>query len=242
MRLLITRPMADAVPLAERLTTLGHEVLIDSALAIRFLTGNLPNLATIRGLLFTSTNGVRAFAAATAKRDLPVFAVGDRTAQAAQDAGFTHVESAGGDVASLAALVADHWSPDRGLLLHAAGSALAGDLAGALQEKMIPVRVETLYEAVPAATLQAHTITAITAGMLDGILLFSPRTTRQIVALIRDAGLADHVTGVDLWCLSRAVAEAATELVFRRVHIAAHPTQAALLAALADGLGAPTQR
>ncbi len=242
MRLLITRPAADAVPLAERLAALGHEVLIDSALAIRFVAGNLPDLSAIRGLLFTSTNGVRAFAAASNRRDLPVFAVGDRTAQAARDAGFASVASAGGDVVALTALVADHWSCERGLLLHGAGSARAGDLAGALQEKMIPVRVETLYEAVPATTLQAHTIAAITAGRLDGILLFSPRTTRQIVTLIEDAGLADRVAEIDLWCLSRAVAEAAAELTFRRVHVAAHPTEAALLAALADGSGAPSQR
>ena len=56
-------------------------------------------------LVFTSANGVAAFAALTPDRALPVFTVGDATAEAARAAGFAAVRSAGGDIGMLAALL-----------------------------------------------------------------------------------------------------------------------------------------
>src|SRR5258708_37900290 len=82
----------------------------------------------VQALLFTSANGARAGAAATARRDIPVFAVGDATAATARKLGFAEVASAGGAVDDLAALVEGRLDPAHGTLLHAAGSALAGDL------------------------------------------------------------------------------------------------------------------
>ena len=58
--------------------------------------------APFAALAFTSVNGVAAFAALTPRRDRPVFAVGDATAQAAHDAGFADVLSASGDLRDLA--------------------------------------------------------------------------------------------------------------------------------------------
>ena len=69
-------------------------------------------------MLFTSSNGVRAFAELSPRRDLPAFAVGDATAAAALAAGFTQFKSAGGDVRDLARLVASSLKPADGLLFH----------------------------------------------------------------------------------------------------------------------------
>src|SRR4051794_41252334 len=75
-------------------------------LEIRTLDGPPLDLEGVQALLCTSANGVRATAARTTRRDLPVLAVGDATARAARDVGFAHVESAGGDVEGLARLAA----------------------------------------------------------------------------------------------------------------------------------------
>ena len=65
----------------------------------------------------------------TSARDIPIFAVGPQTADAAARAGFLRVRSADGDAAALADAV-PHWAdPAAGALLHAAGAEGSGWLA-----------------------------------------------------------------------------------------------------------------
>ncbi len=133
MRILITRPIEDAKPLADALEERGIEVLIEPLLEIRHLEDAEIDLDGVQALLFTSANGVRAFAALSPRRDLKVFTVGDGSADAARQAGFPNVESAKGDVEALAALVVDRLKAEDGILFHAAGTVTAGDLKTRLE-------------------------------------------------------------------------------------------------------------
>ncbi len=121
MRLLLTRPQEDSVALEAMLAERGHEAIVEPLLTIRPDLNAPLDLEGVAALLFTSANGARAFALRSHRRDLPVFAVGDASAQAARDLGFAKVESAGGDVAALGALVAHRHRPEDGALLHVAG-------------------------------------------------------------------------------------------------------------------------
>ncbi|GGF30998.1 hypothetical protein GCM10011611_41390 [Aliidongia dinghuensis] len=227
MKLLVTRPALDAGPLVALLDADGHAVLAEPLLTIRLRESATLELDGVVALLFTSGNGVRAFAALSDRRNIPAFAVGDRTAAVAREQGFGTVESADGDVAALAALVATHLKPGDGVLLHAAGSEVAGDLAESLGTAGFTYRRAVLYEAEPATALKAETRAALADGTLDGVLLFSPRTARQFAELVRASGLkTDRLTA---WCLSPAVAEALGPLPLRAVEVAPEPTQAALL-------------
>ncbi len=96
MRIWITRAEPGAQLTAERLRALGHEPGVPPLMEGQPV-GEPPDLAGVGALAFTSRNGVRAFAALSSERSLPVFAVGDATASAAREAGFQDVSSAGGD-------------------------------------------------------------------------------------------------------------------------------------------------
>ena len=161
-------------------------------------------------LAFTSANGVRAFAANSPARDLPVFAVGDVTALAAKAAGFTKIHAAGGDVESLAGHIgAKNALVGKGLL-HIAGEHRAGDLVALLREQGIAARRQTFYRAVPASALSEAALTAMRNETADlWVSLFSPRTARLFVALAEQAGLRNAYGHVHAACLSAAVAEAA---------------------------------
>ena len=234
MRILVTRPRADAEALVAALAARGHEALVAPMLEIRAPAPGAapPDLDGVQALLFTSANGVRALAALTARRDLPVFAVGDASARAARAAGFARVESAGGDVADLARLVRARCDPAAGALYHAAASRLAGDLKAALADAGFALRRDTLYESVAAQALPEALRAALASGRLDAATFFSPRTAATFVALVRDAGLAGACTRVTALCLSPAVATALAPLAWRAVSTAAEPTQDSLLAAL----------
>jgi uroporphyrinogen-III synthase len=228
-RILITRPREDAEPLAAELVRRGFSALVQPMLEIRTLDGPPLNLEGVQALLCTSANGVRATAARTTRRDLPVLAVGDATARAARDAGFAHVESAGGDVEGLARLAAGRLDPAAGRLLHAAGTAVAGDLAGDLGRAGFTVERHVLYAAEPVTELGHDAVQGLYAGTIDAVLFFSPRTGRSFVKVVQKAGLADRLGGVVALCLSEAVGTAVRTVDWQAIHVARQPDQAALL-------------
>lgn len=240
-RLLITRPSEDAAPLAARLAAAGNIPLVEPMLEMVWLDGPEPEMEDVQALLFTSANGVRAFARRTGRRDRPVLAVGDATARAARDAGFGRVDSAAGDVHALAALAARRCRPADGVLLHVAGTTVAGDLSGMLAQHGFAVRRLSLYDARPSSRLTPVTAAALNGDSaddrLDGVLIFSPRTARSFVSLVAEAGLISRCRTVDMYCLSPAVAEAVCTcgsgpVSWRSVQVAARPDQDALLALL----------
>lgn len=232
MRLLVTRPDEDAGPLIAALTALGHEAVASPLLAIRFLPDAAIPDAAYQALLVTSANGARALERhrdAARFLSLPVFAVGEASAEAARVAGFARVESAGGDVAALAALVSRRLAPAAGPLLHVAGSVAAGDIKGDLGACGFSVRRVVFYEAVTPTSLPENARTELRAGRLDGILFYSPRTARTFARLIRDEGAESALTRVAAYCLSQAVADVLNGLPFAAVQVAKAPDQLSLL-------------
>ena len=232
MRVLITRPRDDAERLAEALRPMGIEPLMEPLFQIDRTGGPKLDLDGVQALLVTSANGVRAFAARDDRRDLTVYAVGDASARAAAEVGFADVESASGDVAALARLVRRRLDPAQGAVFHAAGTRVAGDLAGMLEEAGFTYRRAVLYEARAADELSAATVQALKAGTVDGALFFSPRTAACFVDLVRKGGLAAACERIIAFCLSPAVAAKANALTWREICVAAQPDQAALLAAV----------
>jgi uroporphyrinogen-III synthase len=249
LRALVTRPEEDAAPLAAALAERGIDVTLEPLLSIRPLPQAPIDLTGVQALLFTSANGVRSFAELAGARDLagwrelPAFAVGNATAAAAHNVGFTRVDSAAGDVAALAKLVAERLDPKAGALFHAAGSAVAGDLAGLLEQAGFSLRREMLYEARPADQLSPATVTNLSNGWFDLVLFFSPRTAATFVALARAAGegVVSGCGKAAALCLSQAVATAARELSWREVQAAARPELSALLDLIDRELAAQAQ-
>jgi uroporphyrinogen-III synthase len=246
--ILVTRPAEDAGSLVADLEGLGYAAVLVPMLRIEQREGARLDPGGVAGLLFTSANGVRAAVrAADAQtlaraQGLPVYAVGDATARAAREAGFAQVDSAGGDVAALAALVAARRRPADGLLLHVAGSDVAGDLSALLADKGFAARRVALYDAVAAEALEPAAQAALAEGAAVGAVFFSPRTARAFVTLATVSGAAGFCRNVVAYCLSSAVAAALAEGEIRNgggvgvtwggVRVAAGPNRQSLMALL----------
>lgn len=241
MKILVTRPRADAEEIAKLLEARGHDVLLAPLLEIVFSPGEPIAANDTQALLFTSANGVRALVERNAHdlsalRHLPVYTVGDATGRAAQEAGFAEVLSASGDVKALAALVISRVRPEAGPLLHIAASDVAGDLSGLLAAQGFTVTRAVLYETKKTDALSAETSDALRRGDIPAALFFSPRTATAFVALATAADLAPALGRTTAICLSPAVADAVDELPgaasWRDILTAAEPTQDAFLSAL----------
>ena len=237
MRVLLTRPREDAQPLAAALRERGVDVLIEPLLSVEIMPGPSLDLDEVQALLATSANGVRAFAARDACRALPVYAVGDATARTAREIGFGSVETAAGDVDALADLVRRRLEPGDGPLLHVAGTAIAGDLAGRVEAAGFRYRRVVLYRARKAERLSPEAVRAIRNRDVDGVVLFSPRTAETFVTLIAAARSADACQSLTVFCLSHAVAAKAGAVGWNRIVVARRPDQAAMVEAVCTRTG-----
>lgn len=220
LRVAITRTAPEAQATAERVRELGAEPVLAPLLTISpraFET----DVTASQALLFTSANGVAAFASATSARNTNVFTVGDATAHAARRAGFVAVRSAGGDVEALARLLTQTLAPGAGPIVHISGAHVAGDLAGALAQAGFTYDRRVAYEATAATELPPAL-----AAPADIVLFHSPRAAETFAALG-----APHASAMIAGCLSQAVADAARGPSWKRIVVAPAPREEALLAA-----------
>lgn len=243
MTLLLTRPAADSRRFAARLAHCRIACRHAPLLTIRYRQPPPPLPDGMQAVLLTSANGARALAAMTQRRDLRhdlrVLAVGEATAAAARRAGFAAVEAAEGDVARLAALAARRLDAAAGPLLHVAGSALAGDLAGLLAGRGFRVERRIGYDARPVRRLPAAAREGLQTGRLAGAAFFSPRTAAAFVRLSREAGLEAQTAPLRAFCLSRAVAEAAEAMPWSGIEVAVEARAEALARLICARLGTP---
>lgn len=232
MLALVTRPKDDAEGTATLLRQRGFDVLIEPMMTVVDLAVDLGDLPGVQGLLATSANGVRAMAKATDRRDVPVWAVGDATARMALDHGFTKVESAEGDVQSLAKLVAAKTSPKAGAFLHGAGKEVAGDLMGLLTQAGFSVRREVLYRTDAILQFNEPTRVALEKGALDVALFFSPRTAHIFTQLVKAATIEYGLSATRAVALSKAVGENLSPLPWAEISVSLKPTQESLFRTL----------
>ena len=231
MRLLLTRPQADAERTAAELCASGHDVIVAPLLRIEPLPDTTIGAGPWTAILLTSANAATAIAAhpaAAALRALPVFATGRQSTAAMAAAGFIDVTSAEGNVNDLAAFVAARLKPPA-RLLYLAGEDRAGDLAGDLAVKGFTVDTVVVYRAVAAEALPPAATAALGSG-LDGVLHFSRRSAETYVTAARTGGLLAVAIKPIHFCLSAQVAEPLLQAGAADVRIAARPTAAALTA------------
>jgi uroporphyrinogen-III synthase len=227
---LITRPEPGASETAARVAALGYRPVVAPLLEISTLQATLPPSAHVQAILATSGNAIPALP--VSHRHLPLFAVGEATAERARAAGFVHVSSADGDSSALAALVAQSCDRCAGPLLFACGRDQGQALAGDLRARGFAVVRRVVYAASPPGTLPETARAAFASGSLTAALFFSAETARHCVRLLRAAGLHEAVRSVDALAIGRAAAVALQELPWRRTSVAAQPNQDAMLALL----------
>jgi uroporphyrinogen-III synthase len=225
MHVLVTRPVEDGEEIAARLAEMGHTALLAPLLSTQFHDGPEPDLKNVQAILATSANGIRALIRRTARRDLPIFAVGPQTTEEARRGGFIDIRNADGDARALAGATAGWITPQKGVLLHVCSEDAPGTLAENLSQQGFSVRRAALYRVDAAPVLPPAARAGLSQGALDAALFFSPRSARIFCKLAQGLPTQKLIA----LCISPVTANA-LPLPFREVRIAAAPNQASLLA------------
>ena len=237
MRVVVTRPQADSERTAAALRARGYEVLIAPLMRVAPVKADLSG--GWGGVIITSANAPGAIAgnpARAALSKLPLFAVGQRTADAARAAGFSNVTSAGGDVRDLVRLVAERHADASAPLLYLAGEDRAADLVAELAVHAIAAEMVVVYRAV-TAPFPPELTAALKAGAVDAVLHFSKRSAENYIAGARQAGIIEQAVAVRHLCLARPIAEPLTGAGAGSIGVAKRPDEAALIGLLEAAQG-----
>ncbi|MDC9822222.1 uroporphyrinogen-III synthase [Devosia sp. ZB163] len=227
--MLVTRPDPDASDTAARLEALGIEPVIAPLLIHETLPAELPAPDSVAAITLTSANALRALQEMDAigrYRELPVYTVGDRTADLAEALGFVMVTSASGAFADLAELLA-HARID-GPIFYPHGREVSADLGRSLEPFGKRISGVPVYAMNPVMVLDEVAEAGLASGEIGAALFYSKRTAECFVRLT--AGLArERRMKLGVLCMSEAVAAPLIDAHFVRVGLAEHPDEEAMM-------------
>ena len=233
MHILVTRPEPDASETKAALESAGHTVTLSPLLNIDFEPITDIGQGSIQAIVVTSRNALRALSKSPLLadlRDLPVFAVGPRSARDVHDLGFHGVIEGPGNAAGLPDCISANSDPRGGRLLHLAGYRLAFDLEEAMSSRGYDFESLPCYRASPATSLPPQARDAIASGSLDAVLLMSPDSARTYVRLVGEAGLSRQAESIAAICISAATAAALPPLPVASIQVADRPNSEEVLA------------
>jgi uroporphyrinogen-III synthase len=245
MVVLVTRPQPDDEATAAALRARDFEVLKAPMLRFEPVAFQDDTDAAYGAVIVTSANALRGIEPHLENSRLlalPLFAVGERTADAARGAGFEKVISADGDAAGLRdcvlASVKTKELKKASPLLYLAGADLARDLAGELGERGFTVVTHTTYRMAPVSSLPREICDAFAAHRIEAVLHYSRRSARAFLQAARAGGVEISALAIPQCCISAQVATVVRDAGATQVVVAATPDENALLEALDRALRA----
>ena len=239
MAILVTRPQPDNETTAAALRAKGFAVLPAPMLRFEPVAFHDDTDARYGAVIVSSANALRAIEAGLAGSRLlalPLFAVGERSAEAARHAGFRDVAVAEGNAAALRDLITAgvraKTLKKASTLLYLAGADLAGDLAGELGERGFSVVTHTTYRMVPVLRLPQAACEAFAANGIEAVLHYSRRSARAFLDAVRAAGVEISALAIPQCCISDAVASVVRDVGATQVLVARSPDENGVFDAL----------
>lgn len=198
----ITRAVDGAARTQKALAFMGIDSLIAPILAVHALMPVI-DPAAFDALIVTSINGLSGFVRLCARRDLPVWCVGDATAQAARDAGFSDVTSATGDVAALFKIMKAQSPRHLRYLYACAAQPSAPLLAGLWAEGFRAIHIPVYETREVTADLTVEQLAAV-----SHVLIHSARGAMATARFLTTHDLPSGLDALTFICISEAAAQA----------------------------------
>ncbi|MBN8543450.1 MAG: uroporphyrinogen-III synthase [Alphaproteobacteria bacterium] len=153
--------------------------------------------------------------------DLPLYTVGEASAEAARSQGFKLALPIAQDAATLAAMVVvGHNSPSK--FLYLSGDETRIDIKKLIESQGHSVTQVVTYEAIAETQLPQDVTTHWKD--ISGVLFMSVGAVKAAQALI-----TQDVSHIHAFCISATVAAAAGSLPWKAIHVSASPTQQSLI-------------
>lgn len=217
----VTRSQPAADQSTAKLSAKGFDAVAAPLIKITPPVSRSPRLPREAHLIITSKNGVTTLADSTEARHWPVITVGDATAEAARDAGFSDVISASGTSADVLTLVRSLALASNRPVIHVSGTKARGQITETLQSEGYAAERHIYYASRPVAS-----VPALDMSDISHVLLYSPLAAKTLQAFDPD------LSGAMALSISRETDAALEGLTVGVRMIAAMPTENSLLSLL----------
>ena len=231
MAVLLTRAPEENARIALKLRDLDVESLCWPLSRIELTTAQVEVPRGTEALILTSTNGIRAFAAQSTRRDVPVICVGLRTAEIAQGLGFGSVTCAGTNVAALAAWLQSH---DIRRLFYPRAREISRDIRDLLPGDFV-LEEQIVYSAEPTGPPESHVAESLVNGRIAAISIWSRRNACLLAKYLTEN---PHMpmNRLDLVAISENAAQPLGNSGFRHIITPETPNAEAMIATLSAAL------
>lgn len=225
--LVITRPEPGLSETAEKVNQLGWRPLLMPVMMIQALPIGFVKTNNIQAIIFTSRQAVspmvqQLITQKIAYQQIPVFTVGDITAQDAKEAGFINVVSADKDAVALAVLITDTLHHHKGRLLFPSAKGQGQLLMALLKQSGFSIVHYEAYQAQPVNKLSDIFLQALEAEKINSILFFSSETARFFIELLPD-NTHQYLNSIQAIGISIKTKKILDYVSWRSVDVAAHP-------------------
>lgn len=232
MRLLLTRPKAQAASMAHILRTRGHIVSLAPMLRVTPLQFDRSLFEQASAVVVTSANAAPAVADLSPASSCKVFAVGPDTAEALKRVGINDVVFADATAEGLLSFITSNWRPRDGPLIYASGREVSVDISAHLNMRGYACSRVPVYAAEPSHRLPDSIRRRLLNGQLDAALFMSARTAETFVRLATSSSVADCCGSLVSVSLSDKIAEVLAPISWKASVVAASPTRVGILTAV----------
>lgn len=204
-RLLITRPEPDASRVAAELEVQGIEAIKVPMMDVSYEPA-VVDMNGYQAVIVTSAHAIRALVEQEVDRHLPLYAVGDHTAEEATKSGWEKVMSAGGNNEDLVKLIEDEITDKTQPLLYVSGDKVMGDIHLVLANKGFEVTRQIVYRMIERRRLPDVLLQSL--DEVDGVLFYSSRTAGVFSALLKKHAIETSIGHMVAYCMSEQVCNA----------------------------------
>jgi uroporphyrinogen-III synthase len=225
-RILVTRPEPGATRTAARLAAAGFDAVVLPLTRIAPLDFAMPE-GVFDAVIVTSAQALRKVYSARL-RQLPLYAVGEATAKAAQRAGFADIRTGGGAVSSIVALVKASARP-AAALLYLCGRVRRPELESALGAAGFRLTAVETYNAVPIDYPEAELSDRLGETPFDAVALMSAQAAELFSALAGHDLIERLFNRCEIVCFSPRIADALTGKEGWKIAVTENASEDALL-------------
>lgn len=219
----ILRPVDECAEISDEIKIRGFDPFAEPIITIEYIDADYPDFDENTPLIFTSANGVRAFAQKYVDRTQQIYTVGRNTADEARLCGFTKVESANGNAADMVNLFTKPLKISGKCPLYVRGEAVSSDLKSIFAKKYLNISEIIVYRSNLADNLSINLLKSLDSEKITAIMFFSVRGSRNFVQLIEQYGRVRTLKTIKALCISDAVVNCLSALPFQEVVVADQP-------------------
>ena len=216
--LLLTRPIEASQACASFLIEKGISCEIAPMMEYIDISHEKPEQGVYNAYIFTSAQGITSFHGD--EFDVPVFCVGNKTADTARARGYRRVYNAQGDLEALVALIKEQLNK-AARMLYVRGQDVSKDIVSVLDGYDCDEIVS--YEARFVDRMPDEICHLIRNGHIWGVSFFSKRTALNFSSLAQKAQLLESLEKIKCLCISQGVVECVHAVSWGEVRAARTP-------------------